>query len=188
MFDGDRSRFRGWIFDLTVCVGKVDKEIAGQMVKLTASGRSKDDRWDPRLDQEVDQELYEKYSGELYGILCELTTGEPKNLVRGIVEGGFRQDGFKALASLNKRYETKNGATLLHVFLEVVNPTPLKSGHLIAGISRWETRMAVLTSRYGEELTPCVKLAILVGLLPKEYQDMIMQNMVGKMGDQLDYE
>ena len=61
VFDGDRLRFRGWIFDLTVCVGKVDKELAGQMVKLIASVRSKDDGWDPRLDQEVDQELYEKY-------------------------------------------------------------------------------------------------------------------------------
>ena len=76
----------------------------------------------------------------------------------------------------------------MHVFLEVVNPTPLKSGDLIAGISRWETRMAVLKSRYGEELTPCVKLAILVGLLPKEYQDMVMQNQVGKIGDQMEYE
>ena len=78
MFDGDRSRFRGWMFDLTVCVGKVDKELAAQMVKLTASGRAKDDKWDPKLDPDVDQVLYEKYSSELYGILCELTSSEPK--------------------------------------------------------------------------------------------------------------
>ena len=68
----------------------MDKGLAEQIVKLTASGRSKDDKWDPKLDQDIDQGLYEKYSRELYGILCELTTGEPKNSVRGIVEGGFR--------------------------------------------------------------------------------------------------
>ena len=60
VFDGDRSTFRGWIFDLTVCVGKVDKELAGQMVKLTAPGRSKDDKWDPKRDSEVDQGFLRK--------------------------------------------------------------------------------------------------------------------------------
>ena len=78
--------------------------------------------------------------------------------------------------------------TLLHAFLEVVNAAPLKSGDSIAGTTRWEARMAVLKNRYGEELTPCVKLAVLVGLLPKEYQGMVVQNLVGKMGDQMEYE
>ena len=32
------------------------------------------------------------------------------------------------------------------------------------------------------------KAAILEGMSPKEYQDMVMQNLVGKMGDEMEYE
>ena len=138
--------------------------------------------------QNIDQELYQKYSRELYGVLCTLTTGEPKNLVRGIVQGGFGQDGYKALVIFNKRYDARNGATLLHAFLETVNPAAFEAGELVSGIHKWETRMADSKNRYGEDLTPSVKLALVVGRLPKEYQDMMMQHVVAKGGEQMDYE
>jgi hypothetical protein len=163
-FDGGRAKFRGWMFDFAVCIGQIDKGLSDKIRMLMASNKSRDDKWDPKHDGDVDQELYQKYSGELYGVLCGLTSGEPKNLVRGIVKGGFGQDGHKALVILNKRYDTRNGATLLHAFLEIVNPPAWKSGELVSGIHKWETRMAVLKSRYGEDLTPSVKLAVLVGI------------------------
>jgi len=115
-FDGDRVEFRGWMFDFALCIGQIDKGLPDQIRMLMASDKSRDDKWDPKDDGDLDQELYRKFSGELYGVLCTLTTGEPKNLVRGTVEGGFGQDGYKALVILNKRYDTRNGATLLHSF------------------------------------------------------------------------
>ena len=123
-FDRDRAKFRRWMFDFAICIGQLDKGLSDQIRMGMASNKSGDDKWDPKDDGDIDQELYQKYAGELYCVLCTLTTGEPKNLVRGIGEGGFGQDGYEALVILNKRYDTRNGATLLHAFLEIVNQQP----------------------------------------------------------------
>ena len=46
-------------------------------------------RWIDNLDLESNRMgSYEKYSNELYGILCGLTTGDAKLLVRGVKDQG----------------------------------------------------------------------------------------------------
>ena len=119
-FEGDKSKFRHWVFDLGVAIGRVDRKLADELERLVI--RVKEEKWDPVLDSEVDQELYEKYTGEIYGVLCSLTGGEAKTLVRGIMDTGFGQDGYRALAALNRRFDSKNAATLLTAFMEVVAP------------------------------------------------------------------
>ena len=114
--------------------------------------------------------LYEKYSGELYGILCQLTSGEPKQIVRGCFDKGYQQDGFKALVDLNKRYDATTAASLLLAYLEVVNPPAFS-----VGIHRWEARVGVLANRHQQVLYDNVKLALFIGMLPKEYQDLAWQ-------------
>ena len=69
-FDGDRAKFRGWMFDSAVCIGQIDKGLSDQIRMPMASNKSRDDKWDPKEDWDLDQELYRKYSGELYGVLC----------------------------------------------------------------------------------------------------------------------
>ena len=65
---------------------------------------------------------------------------------------------------------------MLHAFLEVVNPPTLRNwGEIIPGIHKWETRLGNLSNRYHEEIGNSLKLAIMVGMLPKEYQDMVMR-------------
>ena len=56
------------------------------------------DKWNPSEEGEhqVKTEIYKKYKGELYGILCMVTGGEAKGIVRGIIDLGSGQDGFKA--------------------------------------------------------------------------------------------
>ena len=50
-------------------------------------------------------------------MLCSITGGEAKSIVRGIMDSGFRQDGFKALVTFNRRFDSKSAATLLQAFL-----------------------------------------------------------------------
>ena len=57
---------------------------------------------------------------------------------------------------------------------------------VISGIHRWETKGSVLRSRYDEDLKETLKLAISIGMMPKEYQDLIWQQGVGKKD--LEYE
>ena len=110
-----------------------------------------------------------------------VTGGEAKGIVRGIMDLGSGQDGFKALVGLNTRYDATNGASMLHAFLEVVSPTPLRNlGEIIPGINKWESKVGNLRSRYDDGPGDKLKQAIMVGMLPKEYQDMVMQHMVAR--------
>ena len=65
--------------------------------------------------------------------------------------------------------------------LEVVSPTAVRNvGVIITGIHRWESRVAASKSECSEELPDLMKLAILIGMLPKEYQVLTMQTSVVK--------
>ena len=174
-FDGDLSKFRGWLFDLLVSIGQVDSELAKELKVLLSRGL--DESWDPERDVGLSMLIYEKYASELYGLLCSLTTGEAKNVLKGIVDSGFQHDGFKALVILNKRFDSKTAASLLQSFLDVVSPTAIKGiSEIVSGIHKWESKVAALKSRYNEDVNSNLKFAILIGMLPKDYQDMILQN------------
>ena len=125
-FEGDFAKFRGWLFDLNVAIGQVDKELAGELERLLKT--TEQDKWKPEGDRFLRRDLYNKYKSELYGILCSVTQGEPKNIVRNIVDSFSDQDGFRALLSLNHRYDQRTTATLLQASLDVVGPPALKNG------------------------------------------------------------
>ena len=129
----------------------------------------------------VAKAAYEKYSGEVYGVLCGLTTGEAKSVIKGVVDRGFKQDGFKALVDLNRRYDTRTAASLLQSYLEVVNPPGIKGLEgMAAGIHKWEAKVSALMCRYKEELNSNFKLSILIGMMPRDFQDVILQQGCGK--------
>ena len=178
-FEGDMSKFRSWKFDLGVAIGQLDNPLAEKMDALVRGfpDEMAPEQWDPNVHGGLDIPTYEKYRGELYGVLVQLTGGEAKNIVRGIVEAGSGKDGFKALLLLNRRYDCRTQASLLQAFLEVVNPPQLKGlADIVPGIGRWEARVVSLKNRHDEILGANLKSAILVGMLPKDYQDMILQN------------
>ena len=67
VFDGDRAKFRNWLWDLTVAIGQIDIRLSEELKSVTKKVR--EDKWSPELDPEVDKAIYEKYTGELYGVL-----------------------------------------------------------------------------------------------------------------------
>ena len=123
-FEGDMAKFRGWVFDLGVAIGGVDEKLSKTLERL---GRYEDkDKWEPEQEGQAFQEIHEKYKGELYGLLCSITQGEAKVLVRGVYDTGKGNDGFRAFMLLNHRYDQRNNAILLQAFLEVVGSPSLK--------------------------------------------------------------
>ena len=56
-FDGDLSKFRGWLFDLLVAIGQIDRDLAVEL--KTMLKRDLDDKWDPELDADVDLQIFE---------------------------------------------------------------------------------------------------------------------------------
>ena len=101
--------------------------------------------------------------------------------MRGVVDLGLKQDGSKALVMLNERFDSRNSATLLQAFLEVVNPPQIKKiRDIVAMVLKWESRVAALKKRYQEDINDQIRLAFFLRMLPQEYQDMIMQTSVLK--------
>ena len=141
-FSGDVSKFRSWFFDLVVCVGTVDAEL-GEELKTFIPRWDKDSKgesptkWDPSTDLGLNRTLYDKYCGELFGVLVTLTEGEPKSILRGIVESGHQSDGFRGLLYLAARYDRRTQASLLQSYLDVVNPPGIKgAGEVVTGVQR----------------------------------------------------
>ena len=160
-FEGDFAKFRGWLFDLNVATGQVDKELAGELERLLKIPEQ--DKWRPEEDRFLRRDLYERYKSELYGILCSTTQGEPKNIVRSIVDAHSDQDGFRAILALNHRYDQRTTATLLQASLDVVGPPALKSVQdVLSGVPKWEGKIACLFNRHREELSDQMKLALLI--------------------------
>ena len=96
--------------------------------------------------------------------------------MRGVAERGFGEDGFKALNDLQHRFDSRTAASHLHAFLAVVNPPQIsKITEVQIALQKWESLVSQLKLRHGEDLGDKLKLAILIGMLPKELSDMVIQ-------------
>ena len=126
-FEGGWSKLRGWMFDLLVTIGQVDRFLAMDLKRMLKEERDED--YVPAADGDLDGELYQKYKSELYGILCSLTEGEAKNVIKGIsdVFGDSESsgDGYKALVMLNRRFDSKTFTSLLESCLDVLAPNKI---------------------------------------------------------------
>ena len=93
-FEGELLKFRGWLFDFLVAISQVGDLLARELNQLLSGGL--DEKWYPETDTDVCEFKYGKYSFELYGLLCSLTTGEAKTIIKGMVDLGSKIDGSRA--------------------------------------------------------------------------------------------
>ena len=172
------------MFELLVAISQVD-DVLGTVLKGVLS-KGHGESWEPDKDESVDQWIYQKYAAELYGVVVSLTGGEARSVVKSLSDVGGFQDCFKALVLLCSRFDAKTAASLLHAFTEVVRPKDLKASEVSKGIQAWEGKLGALKSRYNEDLNGNIKLAILIGMLPREYQDLVLNTSV--LSSQVSYE
>ncbi len=105
-------------------------------------------------------------------------------VVRGISEKGYEADGFLALMMLQARYDANTAASLMQCVMEVVSPPALKNHQwILKGISEWEVRVDGLKMKHNEDMSPSIKITVLVGMLPQEYQDICFQQATGISSD-----
>eukprot|EP00973_Karenia_brevis_P076759 10662120-Karenia_brevis.AAC.1 len=62
----------------------------------------------------------------------------------------------------------------------------IKDKDLIPGTHFWERKVADLKSRFGEEIKGNLKLTVFLNMLPKEYQEEILE--MGSSDNKLEYE
>ena len=182
-FDGNQSKFKSWLFDLLTALGSVDQVFAKEtkeLLKIRPKVVMDVGAWEVPQDSALDlpndgngTSNHVKFKDELYALIVGLTKGEAKCVVRGISEKGWEADGFLALMMLQARYDANTTASLMQCVMEVVNPPALKNHQgIFKGISEWEVGVDGLEMKHNEDISPPIKIAVLVGMLPEEYQDI----------------
>ena len=180
-FDGDSRKWKEWMFNFKViCKGQNSKY--GTIFKEAEGvGKYKEKETAEKLREALEAmqddtsegiflEEYLAKAAEIFSMLCLTTTGEPNDVVRG----AENQDGFLAWVKLCDRYGGKSQAGLLRGMMRVVRPGDVKDVKgVIKGVEEWERRSAELGQEYGENLSAPLKLAVFVGMLPKELQDEV---------------
>ena len=78
------------------------------------------------MDAHLDQDTQDKYSSQLYGVICDITSGEAKKVVRAISEKSNIQCGFSAMVALNNVFDARTPGSLLTAVMGAVNPPAVK--------------------------------------------------------------
>ena len=155
---------------MKVCADAMVEEFGGAVRDITKAKMEKEDV--DTLRFEVSDESY-KLNKKLFEVLCGLTTGEANVVVRGTAEK-FGNCGFGALYLLNKRYRPNTHARKIQCLTEVVRPQIIKdSRQMVAAVEMWEGKVGALHRDFDQDLGDGIKTAILISMIPREYQDMV---------------
>ena len=176
-FSGNANEWSGWAFNLKVCADAMDDEFGEAVHEVKKAKMEKED-----VDALKSVVSRNDLSGDSYKlgkmffeVLCGLTTGEAKVVVRSTVEK-FGGCGFGALSLLTKRYRPNTHARKIQCLSDVVRPQFIKdSRQLITAVELWEGKVAALLRDFDQDLGDGIKTAILTSMIPREYQDMVFQ-------------
>jgi hypothetical protein len=160
-------------FDVLVTTRALNPDIAARMEEIMKAKEVTMDYLESlyRSDRELS-----KASKELYEVLCQLTGGQAKSLLRG-VDGS---DGLRAWRVLHTTYARDTLARTLRLYREVINPTQCATAdQIITGIGKWETKLKELerhTCSKNAHLPEMVKLAALTEICTNDIRDLVYQN------------
>jgi hypothetical protein len=173
-YDGSESKWTEWLFNLQVAVGRASNECFLALDHLMKN--TPEEVKAGVLNDVVTTEVRTKYTGELLGILCELTTGEANVVVRSIIDKGLGYCGFGGLVALKLRFNPKTPTRILQQLIGVISPPQVKDLRFVAkAIEDWEAKKAKLKMDHDESFTEQSETAIMLKMMPKELQDMAFQ-------------
>lgn len=170
--------WREWKFDFMTIIeslnpgmGKLTKTVEDEANEPTSDGMKMFYYQRHEDDGDAPPEVQTR-SKELFYLLCTLTGGGTKMLVRDL------EDGLMAWWRLNATYSRRTLARTPRNFKEAVAPKlGKKPEEVIARISEWEAKVKLLARRESAELDPMLRLAILSELCPLGIRDIVYQQM-----------
>ena len=93
------------------------------------------------------------------------------------------------MLALQERFDVQTTSSILQALLEVVKPTGIRGDKdMVSGILNWETLLGSLENRFGEVLSENLRTAILVGMLPKDHAEMVIEKGILMGGGKLKYQ
>jgi hypothetical protein len=174
-FNSGEVEWQEFKFDVLVTTRALNADLAAKMEEITRAKEVKEDyyenlyRSNPGLS---------KGSKELFEVLCQLTGGQAKSLLRGLDNG----DGLKAWRTLHTTYARDTLARTLRLYREVINPSQCThADQIITLIGKWESRLKELerhSANLGEtaRLPEMVKLAALTEICTNDIRDLVYQH------------
>ena len=135
------------------------------------------------VKKEVGEEMSRKYGGELYGVLCGLTTGEANVVVRGVTDKFKEQCGFVAVKVLSDRFNPKTPARLLQYLSALIKPVQVRDIRQVAkAVEELDMKINKLRGEWVMQWDDRLSVAILLNMLPKDMHDVVF-SMGGKAED-----
>ena len=153
VYAGVMGTWQEWSFNFLTAVEGIIGKIGEALTEI--GKRSTTPLTIGSLSPLVQPELRAQHGGELFGILCGLTTGDANAVVRGVTaKAGMGRCGFTAYYSLSFRFNPKTPAGALQFFFQFINPPMLKDVRQIPkGIEKWEAKRSTLRGEFDQCLS-----------------------------------
>ena len=158
-YNGQES-WRDWSFSFKAAVRRADVKAYDLLLWAEKEERVIDD------DLDV-SELNKSMSAALFNIMATLMKGEPLQM---LYNSNF--SGAEAWRKLTKRYSPATPMRSMQLLMSIINPGRAKKLEEIpAFIDKWEAKILALQRDFNENLTTKMKAAILISMLPKDFQE-----------------
>ena len=141
-FGGQPELWNEWFFNFSVAIGQVgDKYLWDAIEQVVKKDFSNLDVGS--MEVLVGRDYYEKYSGELFSVLCGLTEGEANAVVRGVCTLTGERCGFTAIKALGERFNPKTPARFLMQLMDILKPGVVKDVRVLAKlVEEWEGKIS----------------------------------------------
>ena len=117
----------------------------------------------------------DKYSAELYDIICQAVSGEALQVVRSVDD----MEGLDAWNKLHRKYSPKTMARAVRLVGQVTNPAKITDlTKAESQLDKWEEHVKTLSKEFKENFSDTVKVGIVTSMMPASVQEMVYQ-MVG---------
>ena len=182
-FSSEETGWKEWYYQFGVATGAYDQKTASVMESVESMEMTEVTTEHIKTQlEEAEVTWMDSTQGELFSVLCLLTTGEANVLVRSCED----KNGYAAWKKLYDRFNPKTPASLTAAWREVVRPKKVKDMREAGkAIDTWEGKVTQLKKEHGEEPTEGLKASLLLEMLPDNAQMTVAQGMNSK---KLEYE
>jgi len=169
---GTGGQFDDWAFAFKRMIRAVSRN-AYEMMVMAETGATMEEI---TKDVEFDEETVNKYSAEIYDLLCQAVKGDPLQAVKSIDD----MEGLKAWHKLTAKYSPKSMARAVRLVGQVTNPAKITDlSRAEAELDKWEELVKTLQKDFNEKFSDTVKVGIVATMMPVSVQELIYQS-IGK--------
>ena len=167
--DGGEESWKAWEFDFKVATRSSSMQV-GVCMERAETATDNASGADYELLEPVMFKGMATRGRELFEVLCVLTTGDAKAIIKE-VQGG---DGFAAWQLLTKCYARRTLARTLRRYREAMIPKQVsEASEILSAMTKWENGVKELERIAGVQLNEMFKLAAMTEICTDDVRDIV---------------